>query len=40
MQKGADLKRKIAETNLHEALDKPWKAEGVTFMDSLPKAQE
>jgi hypothetical protein len=32
----ADFKRKIEETNLRKALDKPWKPENVTFMDSLP----
>ena len=32
----ADFKRKLWEINERKGLDKPWKPEGVTFLESLP----
>jgi hypothetical protein len=38
-QVAADFKRQIAQTNARKALDKAWKPEGVTFLESLPALQ-
>ena len=32
----AEFKRKVCEVNERKLLDKPWKPEGKTFVDSLP----
>jgi hypothetical protein len=35
----ADFKRQLLGLNERKSLDKPWKPEGVTFLDSLPPRQ-